>query len=246
MDASAQPMRPIRLADALGDQAYVEIRQAIVSGLLAPGSKVTERSLAEFLGVSPTPVREALRRLQHERLVVRLGRERRVVHLGEVATSDLIVIYASLRGVAARLAATKATDAELEEMRLTLEAANTAGSSPRAARRAHLYGEFHAQVEAAANNQMLDTFISTASAFDLAARHQSIESRVAGDLPGLERRQAQHREIYEAIAARDGARADALMRDHTEAASRSYMSGAGPRATWPNISSRSRRSAPTT
>src|ERR1700716_1446204 len=66
-------------AEGLGDQAYTAIREAITAGRLVPGTKVTERDLAKQLGVSPTPVREALRRLEQEQLVIRSGRARRGV-----------------------------------------------------------------------------------------------------------------------------------------------------------------------
>ena len=67
-------------SETLADQAYEALRAAIISGELASGEKITERGLAERLSVSPTPVREALRRLEQDRLVVRQGprREERV------------------------------------------------------------------------------------------------------------------------------------------------------------------------
>src|SRR5258708_21002385 len=55
----------------LSDQAYRALRGDITSGALQPGQRLTERGLAEHLGVSPTPVREALQRLEHERLIER-------------------------------------------------------------------------------------------------------------------------------------------------------------------------------
>src|SRR5919109_2754205 len=60
-------------SETLADQAYEALRAAIISGELASGEKITERGLAERLSVSPTPVREALRRLEQDRLVVRRG-----------------------------------------------------------------------------------------------------------------------------------------------------------------------------
>ncbi|WP_326632665.1 GntR family transcriptional regulator [Nonomuraea fuscirosea] len=60
-------------ATSLADQVYAWLRAAVQDGTLARGQKVTERELAARLGVSPTPVREALRQLIHERVVVRTG-----------------------------------------------------------------------------------------------------------------------------------------------------------------------------
>lgn len=58
---------------SLADQAYRRLRDAIRGGTLRPGEKITERDLAARLGVSPTPIREALRQLVHEKVVERVG-----------------------------------------------------------------------------------------------------------------------------------------------------------------------------
>src|ERR1700738_4810881 len=94
-----QLVRGVPRADALADQAYVSIRDAITSGRLASGTKVTERALAEQLGVSATPVREALRQLEQEMLVERVGlRERRITNLPNRMRRETVYIYALLRG----------------------------------------------------------------------------------------------------------------------------------------------------
>ncbi len=60
-------------APTIGDRAYAAVREAIVSGSFKRGAKVTERGLADMLNISPTPVREALRRLEQDRLIERVG-----------------------------------------------------------------------------------------------------------------------------------------------------------------------------
>src|ERR1700730_2568284 len=97
----------------LSDQAYRALREDITTGALQPGQRLTERSLAEHLGVSPTPVREALQRLEHERLIERDAvRAIRVADPSVARLHELSLIEAALRGVAARLAAERATAAE--------------------------------------------------------------------------------------------------------------------------------------
>lgn len=94
----------------LGDQAYAAIREAIVTGSLERGEKVTERGLAESLNISATPVREALRRLEQDRLVERTGpRSVRVAEFGEDELREFTMIEDVLRALAARLAAEKST-----------------------------------------------------------------------------------------------------------------------------------------
>jgi len=98
----------------LSDQAYKALREDITTGALKPGQRLTERGLAEHLGVSPTPVREALQRLEHERLIERdTVRAIRVADPSVARLRELSLIDVALRGVAARLAAERATAAEV-------------------------------------------------------------------------------------------------------------------------------------
>jgi DNA-binding transcriptional MocR family regulator len=60
-------------SESLADQAYRALREAIMSGALSPEEKITERGLADRLSVSPTPIREALRRLEQDGLVAACG-----------------------------------------------------------------------------------------------------------------------------------------------------------------------------
>ncbi|HEY0688452.1 MAG TPA: GntR family transcriptional regulator, partial [Kribbella sp.] len=112
-------------SSTLGDQAYAAIRDAIVAGTLPRGEKVTERGLAESLNISPTPVREAIRRLEQDRLVERIGpRSVRVAKFGEKELREVTLIEDALRALSARLAAENATTGQIEEMRALLDAAD--------------------------------------------------------------------------------------------------------------------------
>ena len=113
--------RVLVTAPSLGDQAYRVLRDLVTSGELSPGERVTERGLAGRLGVSPTPVREAISRLTHERLLVRVdGRTLKVAAPSLRRLREMSLIQAALGGVAARLAAEDATDEELAEIRRML------------------------------------------------------------------------------------------------------------------------------
>src|SRR5260370_40313115 len=118
----------------LSDQAYRALREEITSGALQPGQRLTERSLAEHLGVSPTPVREALQRLEHERLIERDAvRAIRGADPSVARLHELSLIESALRGVAARLAAERAADHEGKRI---VEACDRAEALARGARRA--------------------------------------------------------------------------------------------------------------
>jgi DNA-binding GntR family transcriptional regulator len=106
-------------AESLSDRAYYAIRELIVTLDLAPGSIVSERELQDRLGVGRTPVREALQRLERERLVEVYPR--RGIFVSNVNVLDLAVlseVRGTLESFAARLAAARSTPADRE---VTLE-----------------------------------------------------------------------------------------------------------------------------
>ena len=106
----------------LADQAYEALRDAIISGELAPREKITERGLAERLSVSPTPVREALRRLEQDQLVERRGpRAVQVADLDDDTAHEIRLVEGTLRALAARLAADNATPAQLRQIEELLD-----------------------------------------------------------------------------------------------------------------------------
>jgi DNA-binding GntR family transcriptional regulator len=98
----------------LAEQAYFALREQVATGELAPGQRLTERSLALNLGVSPTPVREALRRLEQEGLVERSSlRALSVVAHSDQALRELLFAEVVLRAAEARFAAQKITKEHL-------------------------------------------------------------------------------------------------------------------------------------
>lgn len=105
------------------NETYVAIRQAIVAGELKSGAPLLETALAKEYGVSRTPVREALKRLEHDGLVERAASGRMQVRVwSEDEVFDLYEVRISLEALAARLAARRHTDVDL----IRLEQANEA------------------------------------------------------------------------------------------------------------------------
>jgi DNA-binding GntR family transcriptional regulator len=122
--------------ESLRDQAYVILRDAIVSGSLAPGLQLRDQDLASQMGLSRTPVREALQRLADEGLVSVSPRARTEVSaLESRAARDAFVVVAALHALAARLAQPRWTKADGEALRqanLTLADALDRGDPPAA------------------------------------------------------------------------------------------------------------------
>jgi DNA-binding GntR family transcriptional regulator len=218
----------LTVAPPLAEQAYRALRDEITSGSLKPGQRLTERSLAEYLGVSPTPVREALRRLEQERLIDR-GDTRTITVADPSADRlyELTVVEVALRGAAARLAAERATEAELEEIVRACDEAeqhSVGRSSKRPDKTAVLRStrHLHELVDAASHSRTLIDMIATATAFDWPFRLKWTED--IHQVPdSAAERHAQHRLVAEALVARDGDTAERLMRHHVSMATAAFL-----------------------
>ncbi|MFD5629144.1 GntR family transcriptional regulator [Streptomyces sp. NPDC127072] len=221
----------------LGDQAYAAIREAIVTGTLKRGEKVTERGLAESLNISATPVREALRRLEQDRLVERTGpRTVRIAKFDKDELREFTMIEDVLRALSARLAAEKSTAAQRREMSNCLEKAyklrgdlhnGVAGSDEErhiVIEIQQLMRHFHSLVDQASGNATLVQMLSTVDAFGSDERQSSVLAQVRGeDRKVVDERFKQHRAIYDAIASGDGDRAEELMRAHSHTSNASRI-----------------------
>jgi DNA-binding GntR family transcriptional regulator len=211
---------------SLADQAYVVLRRGISEGEFAPGQRVTERGLAEQLGVSPTPVREAIRRLEQERLLERLdGRTLTVARPSVHRLYELNLIEGALAGVAARLAAESATERELVAIRSAHEQAVRAIPAARTVDHAveilRLARQTHQLIYEASHNAQLVDMIATAGAFDWRVRIESAQR--LGPSSASQTALDDHAAVIEALEARDAALAETLMRDHVASAARRHL-----------------------
>ncbi|MDP1792764.1 MAG: GntR family transcriptional regulator [Acidimicrobiales bacterium] len=203
-------------ADTGSEQAYQQVRAAIVENRYPPGARLVEARIAEDLGLSRTPVREALRRLEAEGLVVsEPNRGAMVRPLSETEVVDLYGLRIRLESYAAEVAAQRVTEAELAALFDAVEAFS-------AARKAEGADELeHVRQIHEANRCIHDGILA-------AARHRRLQSMLARtvDIPlvfqafqsfgpaEMERSDTFHRLIVEALYRRDGARAGALMAEH--------------------------------
>jgi DNA-binding GntR family transcriptional regulator len=209
---SALDVAPIR-ASSVVTLAYDRIRALILAGDIPPGTRLGQVDLAEQLGVSRTPVREALRRLDAEGLVdFQDNRGFRVAELAIEAVVRRLEVRLLLEPGIARLAAERATAADLA----ALEANARREERARSALAVHdASREFHLLVAAAAHNGELVATIKGLWLIEvgrrLLAQRRAAPDWQAGDVE-------EHRAIVSAIRERDGARAAALMEDHVRRA----------------------------
>src|SRR4051812_10300996 len=151
-------VEPFAEADtlSLGERAYRRLRDSIVQGTLQAGSRISERSLASALGISAQPVREALRRLEQDGLVVTLPRRGTVVaEFGLERLAELGRIRAALEGVAAALAAERMSGEDLASLTRIVRGMRGATAAADTAALADLNERFHAILQGATGNMFL-------------------------------------------------------------------------------------------
>ncbi|MEZ5674563.1 transcriptional regulator, GntR family [Thalassovita litoralis] len=133
--------------------AYTLILEAIDTGVYRPGDRLVESELADRFGVSRTPIREALQRLETQSLLARDGRSLIVASLDHNQLSELYVVRAELEGLAARLAARHATAEEVRVLKDMVEDDKQLLNDPTALSRANR--RFHKQIHLASHNRYL-------------------------------------------------------------------------------------------
>ncbi len=170
-----------------------------------------ESELADRFGVSRTPIREALQRLETQSLLARDGRSLIVASLDHNQMAELYVVRTELEGLAARLAARHATEEEIQVLRDMVEddraLLDESGALARANRR------FHKQIHLASHNRFL------VQQLDLVHRSMALMATTSLAAQGRgEIALAEHLAIVEAIAQRDEAAAYRALRDHISVA----------------------------
>ena len=209
---------------ALHEEVTDRIRRAILTGSLAPGTRLVEDRLAHEYEVSRHPVREALRTLQLEGLVEIAPRKgATVVSTSPDEVVELMEMLTALDGLAARLAATRQEGASIGELETLLDgAADVLRQSPGGGdsgdldRLAQMNRRFHALVVAAGGNVHLIETIGP-----LRDRIQWSLAAVASLRP--ETSWAEHKKVFEAIRDRDSERAERLARGHIYRAKVAYL-----------------------
>ncbi len=188
--------------------AYTLILEAIDAGVYRPGDRLVESELADQLGVSRTPVREALQRLETQAMLTRDGRSLIVASLDHNQLAELYAVRAELEGLAARLAARHATDEEIRVLRSMVgDDRALLGGDPRALSRANK--RFHKQIHLASHNRFL------VQQLDLVHRGMALMATTSFAAEGRDSvALEEHDQIVRAIAARDGDAACAALKAH--------------------------------
>jgi DNA-binding GntR family transcriptional regulator len=195
------------------DYAYAEVRSRILTGALEPGSVISQARLADELGVSTTPLREAIRRLAAEGMIVlEAHRDARVSEVSAHEARHLYEVRESIDPLAAGLAAERRTDSDVARMTKALEALTPLrGAATLDSLMAHR--EFHRSIYQASYNPILTDILERL--WDKADRYRLIGLRSSSDSPDDRSRvEAEHQALLDAVATQNGELAQQVMRDH--------------------------------
>lgn len=198
----------------LGDIVYEALRDAIISQVLKPGERLMETELAEEMGVSRTPVREAMRKLELESYIVMIPRKGAyVAGLSIRDINNLFEIRGALESLAAGLAAARATQEEIEAMERNLVMEATHFKSSDVINTIEVDTNFHELIYKASKNIRLQNMIKDLR--DQIQRFRTTSLAVPGRMKFA---LAEHRRIVEAIADGNVQEAKQVTKEHIESA----------------------------
>lgn len=195
-------------------RAYEHIRRSILDSTIAVGTALSEYKLAEEIGVSRTPVREALKRLEQEGLVRSVAR--RGTFVADLTVRDIVEIYQvriQLEGLAARAAAERMDPARVDELIAELDKAEKQLRQGRLESAREHDRRLHKNIIESTSNGRLAQILAT-----LEDQVHRIRQRAMSHTPRVPTSLAEHRAVLQAIKERDGPAAEKAMRDHLQAA----------------------------
>ena len=194
----------------LRDVVFQTLRQAILKGELQPGERLMEIKLAERLGVSRTPIREAIRKLELEGLVVMVPRKgAAVANITEKDTKDVLEVRRTLEMFAVEVACDRISGEQLEQLKKAAKDFEASKGSMDVIRIAETDMQFHEIIYEATQNERLVQMLN-----NLRENMYRYRIEYLKDSNYYDSLMSEHREILEAIEAGDKHRARACMESH--------------------------------
>lgn len=196
----------------LREVVFETIRNAIISGSLKPGERLMEVQMAERLGVSRTPIREAIRKLELEGLIIMLPRKG--AYIADLSVKDLtevLEIRAALEGMATGLAVTRINESEIEELELIALKFHKALENGDLEELLFQDSQFHETIFKASRNERLIQLNN-----NLREQVQRFREMYLKKINRSKKTSMEHFDIVEAISRRDISKAEKLARKHIE------------------------------
>lgn len=217
MQNSTLPLLPVGAASLskvarlhLHDVVVEHLRNFVVEGSLAPGTKLNERELCDTLGISRTPLREALKVLAAEGLVeITPNRGASIYRMSEAETREMFELMSCLEGFSGLLACQRITDEEvanIKAMHYTMLACHTKRDLPGYYKQNSLIHDHINQ--AAGNGALRQVYLATNR------RLQALRFRSNFEAAKWDKAMTEHSEMIEALEARDGERLSSILREH--------------------------------
>ena len=203
---------------SIADQVFDELERDILSGVYERDEVLTELKLSEQLGVSRTPIREALRRLEQERIIEPTSKGMKVIGISRADIADICEIRLRLEGLAARWAAERADAEGIRSLRETLDLQEfyTIKQDPESIKNAD--SRFHQTIYALCGSHSMQDTLEPLHRKLLKYRRVSVSAQSRAQ-KSLE----EHEAIYAAIAAHDGEQAEKLTIEHVKNARDSIL-----------------------
>lgn len=196
----------------LRDVVFQTLRQAILKGELQPGERLMEIKLAQLLGVSRTPIREAIRKLELEGLVVMIPRKgAAVANITEKDTKDVLEVRRTLEMFAVEVACERITEEQLAALKEAAKAFEASKGSMDLIRIAETDMQFHEIIYEATHNERLVQMLN-----NLRENMYRYRIEYLKDPNYYDSLVGEHREILQAIETKNIEKARVCMRDHIE------------------------------
>lgn len=212
-----EPVAP-QLLRSLRDHVHERLRRAIVAGSFRQGERLNERQLADMLGVSTTPVKDAILRLESEGLVRTEARRGVFVLFSARQALEMALARAALESVMAHIAANRVTDAEIAELSSLIDDMEHATDHSELEDLVNLNEAYHGTIHRISGCPYLERSLDGQRMYDHAQRIALLSEQ-------SERRQGfvEHQGIFAALAARDPALAERKMRSHIVRSAKSHV-----------------------
>lgn len=198
---------------SLADQVFDHLEEGIFDGQYPPGTILTELRISKELGVSRTPVREALRRLEQEQLIQETGKGSLVLGLSPRDVQDIYDIRLRTEGLAARWAAQRITPEQLKQLQEVTELQSFYLSRGDMDKLKSIDTEFHMILYAACGSPVLQGILT-----GLHRKIQRFRQRSLAQGSRAARAVQEHQAILQALSAKDGQKAEELAICHVKAA----------------------------
>lgn len=204
---------------SLREVATETLRDAIISGYLKPGEHLKERDLSEKMGISTTPIKEAIRILGYEGLIETVPRKGNYVskHI-DSSIEEILFFRARLEGFAVRLITLKFTDQEIAELEKDILAMEEALVLKDHETIVEINNNFHTKIRNGTRNPLISNMLTNVASFDYSFRKRALAYNEEIEI-GIR----EHRSIFEAIKNRDPDLAEERMIKHIERSARNVL-----------------------